>query len=135
MIVAASAQAAEPPENLPSWLSTSGTTKGTLPSGLWSAATSASHFVKKPATSMLKAAVREKTCASPVQPSRSSRCGQSVGTSRKLPFCPQLDVVLELVQERARGRRSAPVTGMSEWTTTPVRLSRVGSPGQPSTAT
>ena len=27
----------------------------------------------------------EKTCTSPVQPSRSSRCGQSVGTSRKLP--------------------------------------------------
>ena len=57
--------------------------------GYWSAATSFSHFVKKPATSMLKAAVREKAWASPVQPSRSSRCGQSVGTSRKLPFCPQ----------------------------------------------
>jgi hypothetical protein len=83
---------------------------------------------------MLKAAVREKTWASPVQPSRSSRCGQSVGTSRKLPFCPQrmlcwswssigFDVV------------SRPVTAMSEWTTTPVRPSSVSSPGQPSTAT
>ena len=34
----------------------------------------------------LNAAVRENTWMSPVQPSRSSRCGQSVGTSKKLPF-------------------------------------------------
>ena len=34
-------------------------------------------------------AVGENTWMSPVQPSRSSRCGQSVGTSRKLPRIPQ----------------------------------------------
>ena len=45
-------------------------------------------LVKKPATSKLNAAVREKTCASPVHPSRSSRWGQSVGTPTKFPFCP-----------------------------------------------
>ncbi len=89
MITAASAHPAEPAAGFPGVDNTSGITWGTLPVSIWSAATSRSHFVKKPATSMLKAAVREKTCASPVQPSRSSRCGQSVGTSTKLPFCPQ----------------------------------------------
>src|SRR6201991_1818252 len=67
---------------------TSGITNGTLPLEYWSAATSFSHLVKKLCTFMLYDAVRENTCASPVQPRRSSRCGQSVGTSRKLPFCP-----------------------------------------------
>ena len=38
---------------------------------------------------IVKDAVGAKTCASPVQPMRSSRCGQSVGTSRKLPIWPQ----------------------------------------------
>ena len=33
--------------------------------------------------------VAENTCASPVQPIRSSLCGQSVGTSTKLLFSPQ----------------------------------------------
>ena len=88
MITAASAHPAEPAAGWPGRLSTSGTTKGTLPSSYWSADRSRSHFVKKPATSMLNVAVREKTWASPVHPSRSSRCGQSVGTSRKLPFWP-----------------------------------------------
>ena len=36
--------------------------------------------------SALNKAVSEKTCASPVQPKRSSRCGQSIGISRKLSF-------------------------------------------------
>ena len=33
-------------------------------------------------TAALHVAVRTKTCASPIQPMRSSRCGQSVGTLR-----------------------------------------------------
>ena len=37
----------------------------------------------------LVAAAGMKAAMSPVQPSRSSRCGQSVGTSRKLPIGPQ----------------------------------------------
>ena len=46
------------------------------------------QFVKKLAASILKQAVGQKTCASPVQPMRSFLCGQSVGTSRKFPRCP-----------------------------------------------
>jgi hypothetical protein len=38
---------------------------------------------------VLWAAVGANTCASPIQPMRSSRCGQSVGTLRKLPRWPQ----------------------------------------------
>ena len=37
---------------------------------------------------MLKQAVPQKAWASPVQPMRSSRWGQSVGTSTKLPLWP-----------------------------------------------
>ena len=40
------------------------------------------RLVKKAEMSKLNAAVGMKNCASPVQPSRSSRCGQSVGTSK-----------------------------------------------------
>src|SRR5665647_2035748 len=69
--------------------STLGMTCGTFPS-TWSASRSFSHLAKKLLTFMLNEAVREKTCASPDHPSLSSRCGQSVGTSRKLPFCPCL---------------------------------------------
>src|SRR2546430_6579522 len=61
----ASAQPVEPPPSAWPRESTSGITWGTLPLAFWSAARSASHLVKKPATSMLKAAVRENTCASP----------------------------------------------------------------------
>src|SRR5689334_23811438 len=68
---------------LPILLFTCGTTLGIWPSSYCASATSCSHFVKKPATFMLKLAVRTKTCASPVHPRRSSRCGQSVGIDRK----------------------------------------------------
>ena len=40
-----------------------------------------------------------KTAMSPVQPSRSSRCGQSVGTSRKLPRSAPDDVAVQLVEQ------------------------------------
>src|SRR5476651_1332405 len=59
------------------------------PFGLCASFTSTSHLVKKPDTSALRAAVGAKTCASPIQPRRSSRCGQSVGTLRKFPRWPQ----------------------------------------------
>lgn len=49
---------------------------------------SRSHLVKNAATSALSAAVGRKTCASASQPSRSSRCGQSVGTLTKFERCP-----------------------------------------------
>src|SRR5438045_6168871 len=85
MIVATSAHPVDPPAFGPS---TFGITNGTLPSGCWSAATSFNHFTKKLCDCILNVAVLEKACASPVHPKRSSRCGQSVGTSKKLPFCP-----------------------------------------------
>src|SRR5690242_17002759 len=89
-IVATSAQPVLPAAPGDILANTLGTTKGTAPLGSWSAATSPSHFAKKPETSMLNAAVGANTCASPVQPKRSSRCGQSVGTSTKSPRCDQM---------------------------------------------
>src|SRR5438067_1286853 len=53
MITLASAQPVEPPPSAWPRDSTSGITWGTLPLAFWSAARSASHFVKKPATSKL----------------------------------------------------------------------------------
>ena len=68
---------------------TLGTTSGTDPSGRCSAARSASQELRKPALSNRKLAVGANTWMSPVQPSRSSRWGQSVGTSTKFPRIPQ----------------------------------------------
>ena len=72
---------------------------------------------------MLKLAVGQKTSASPVQPMRSSRWGQSVGVSRKLPIWPQkalwiswLTLALEV--------STWPMTARSEWMTQPVKSSR-----------
>lgn len=65
--------------------STSGTTNGTEPSSNCSLARSFSHDDRNPAVSNRNDAVGENTWMSPVQPSRSSRCGQSVGRSTKLP--------------------------------------------------
>ena len=87
-----------------------------------------------PGVSYRKDAVGAKTCRSPVQPSRSSRCGQSVGTSTKLPRMPQTTFSC------SRSRRG------SEQVKVPVRpqvgvdddrlevARRVSSPGQPVTS-
>src|SRR5215211_6999900 len=82
----------------------SGATSGKAPSGDWASSTSTIHFSKKAATSTLKEAVRTKTCASPIHPRRSSRCGQSVGT-----LAPE-DVLLELVDHLVRA-----LEGPSRW--------------------
>src|SRR5215469_17676756 len=50
---------------------------------------SAEYLRENAARSMLYVAVRQKTCASAIQPNRSSRCGQSVGTPTKFDRCPQ----------------------------------------------
>ncbi len=42
--------------------------------------------LQNPAVSYRKLDVGENACASPVHPSLSSRCGQSVGTLMKFPF-------------------------------------------------
>jgi hypothetical protein len=76
---------------------------------------------------MLNAAVRANTCASPIHPSLSSRCGQSVGTSTKFPFCPQAMLCWSWLTS-GFDVSSVPAGVMSEWTTTPVRLSSVSWP-------
>ncbi len=76
-ITPASAQAGTPLQPI-----VLGLTSQKAPSGDWPSSTSTSHLVKKAATSALQVAVRMKTWASPIQPSRSSRCGQSVGMLR-----------------------------------------------------
>src|SRR5215204_2622879 len=95
------------------FFNTSGITKGTCPSGYWSAARSFSHLVKKADTSMLNAAVRQNACASPVHPSRSSRCGQSVGTSRKFPLCPHSILCCSWFTKESE-QAKVPLTGISE---------------------
>src|SRR3954449_2331326 len=59
---------------------------------------------------------------SPVQPSRSSRCGQSVGTSRKLPFCPHTELLTSWFTP-AWEHWNQPTRFMSECTTTASRSS------------
>ena len=101
-MTAASAHAAEPACGLPGSLSTSGMTCGTLPVSNWSAATSRSHFVKKPATSMLNAAVRREhlRVAHPPEPLVALRAvGRHVD---EVALLPPDDVVLELVDQRLR---------------------------------
>src|SRR5690242_12607050 len=133
-IVATSAQPVLPAAPGQILANTLGTTKGTAPLGSWSAATSPSHFAKKPETSMLNAAVGANTCASPVQPRRSSRCGQSVGTSTKLPRCPHTMFCCSLFTS-ALLDSNVPVGVMSEYATMPVSDVESGVPGYPSTAT
>ena len=57
--------------------------------GSWSIARSRSQLVQNASDSNSVDAVGANACASPVQPSRSSRCGQSVGTETKLSRCDQ----------------------------------------------
>ncbi len=80
---------------------------------------------------MLSAALGRKTCASASQPSRSSRCGQSVGTDRKLPRWPQVTLRqswLTISLEHSK----RPVHGVSEFTTRPTRA---GASARPVTST
>jgi hypothetical protein len=58
-----------------------GAVTGYAPEAGCSSSMSCDHFVKYVETSMLSAAVAANTWPSPVQPMRSSRCGQSVGTA------------------------------------------------------
>src|SRR5215218_3514682 len=96
-----------------------GATSGKAPSGDWASWTSVIHFSKKAATSILKEAVRVKIWASPIQPRRSSRCGQSVGTLRKLPRWPQTMFSWSLLTRELEHSKD-PLGGVAEWTTRPV---------------
>src|SRR6478735_5352039 len=87
-MVAASAQPARPNRASPC-STTSGTTDGTPITGSWSNARSRNQLAQNDCASNRVQAVDAKACASPVQPRRSSRCGQSVGTETKLSRCDQ----------------------------------------------
>ena len=112
-----------------------GTYIGTIPS--WSSscstARSASQDRSIPDASKRNDAVGAKTCRSPVQPSRSSRCGQSVGRSTKLPRMPQTTFSCSR-STSASEQVKVPVRRRSVWTTTASRASAVSSPGQPVTS-
>ena len=83
---------------------------------------------------MFSVAVGRKTCASASQPSRSSRCGQSVGTEMKLPRWPQLMLRQSWLTSSSE-HSNQPLRGVSECTTRPVIVSGLGSPGMPVTST
>ena len=59
-----------------------GETPGNPPVSLWESRTSRVHLWKKASVFAKKVPVSVKTCVSAIQPRRSFRCGQSVGTER-----------------------------------------------------
>ena len=76
------------------------------------------------------AAVGANTWTSPVHPIRSSRCGQSVGTERKLPRIDQTTFSWSRFS-RSCDESNHPVRRMSLWRTTARTASGSRSPGQP----
>ena len=112
---------------------TSGTTNGTVPSAACSSARSRSHESRNPRTSYRKAAVGAKTWMSPVQPKRSSRCGQSVGIETTLPR--RLHTTLSCRRcSNGCDVRNEPVRSRSLCTTTAVTAPSGISPGHPETS-
>ena len=105
-----------------------GATSEKPPSGDWASTTSCTHLVKNEATSRFPVAVRTKIWASPIHPSRSSRCGQSVGMLKKLPRWPQsmLDTSWLTI---GLSHSNVPALGVSECRTQPVTASAGGVPG------
>ncbi len=83
-----------------------------------------------PVQSYRNRAVGAKIWMSPVQPSRSSRCGQSVGTSKKLPRMPHTTFSCSRLISSSE-QLNQPVRSMSVCSTTARRSSVVSSPGQP----
>ena len=111
-MAAASAQPARPKRRSPS-TTTSGTTEGTPSTSSWSSARSRSQLAQNAWESNSVLAVGANACASPVQPKRSSRCGQSVGTDTKLSRCGPDHVLVQPVECSARSTRSRPRDGVS----------------------
>ncbi len=111
-----------------------GAKSGNRPSLACASRRSAVHLVKNAAMSMFIAAVWLNTCMSPVQPNRSSRCGQSVGTPIRLSRWvhrmlanSRLSIGLE--------HSNVPTSGADEQTTQPVSVSSVGALLNPVTST
>ena len=80
--------------------------------GSWSKARSRSQLAQNDPASNNVQAVDANAWASPVQPRRSSRCGQSVGTETKLSRCGPNDVLVEPVQVRVGATRMSPRRGV-----------------------
>ena len=100
-----------------------------------SARRSSSQSARKPATSNRNVALGANTWRSPVQPRRSSRCGQSVGTSTKLPRIPQTTFSCSRSSSSFE-HVNVPVRSKSEWITTAVKSrGSTSASGQPSTST
>ncbi len=107
-----------------------GAVSGISPVADWPARMSPMNRRVKASTSMLKAAASQKIWASPVQPMRSSRCGQSVGTPRKLPRWLHR-VLRTIAWISGLSIRAAPDRGASLCSTTPSTASGEKAPGQP----
>ena len=71
-----------------------------------------------------------KTLASPIQPSRSSRCGQSVMTLWRLPRRPHR-VFSKILLTSGEEVSTVPAGGASECSTSPVSAVGSGVPGKP----
>ena len=79
-------------------------------------------------------AVGANTWRSPVQPSRSSRCGQSVGTSTKLPRMPHTTFAWSWFSELGRSSRTSPCARSRCARRRRRRSAGSTAPGQPSTS-
>jgi hypothetical protein len=95
-----------------------GAVSGISPVADWPARTSPMNRRVKASTSMLKAAASQKIWASPVQPMRSSRCGQSVGMPTKLPRWLHR-VLRQIAWTIGLSMRATPVRAASLCRTTP----------------
>ena len=95
---------------------------------------SRTHLVKNAAMSRLKMAVCENAWMSPIQPIRSSRWGQSVGTPSILPRCTHSTQCMILFN-RSLEHSNRPASAAAEWNTRPTTASLAGRPGKPVTST
>ena len=80
--------------------------------------------------SMLKMAVWAKTSMSPIQPSRSSRCGQSVGTLCMLSRCVQTMFCISWLSSGLEHSKLAGHRRRASGMPRPVRMSSGGLGGQ-----
>src|SRR5215469_18202396 len=123
---------ASPQPGAPSLLSgrsRSGETLVNAPSLVCASVTSFKNLCENNWISKLKVPVRQKTPASPIQPSRSSLCGQSVGMLRKFPRCPH-SPTFHMRFTRSLDVTSLPVGSPTRLLiTSPLKSAVVGVPG------
>src|ERR1700682_2240858 len=102
------------------------------PDGSWVSTRSSSHLSSMLVRSALKSAVGAKICRSAVQPRRSLRCGQSVGTLMKL--ARRLVTMFRWsLSTSGSEQANVPTVRVAELSTTDAMLS-AGSPATPDTS-